>query len=99
MARGAEKLQGIIYICKFSSMPYESDQVTNGGQQSWSLALAVHHGELHVGLLDHLVGPAGHVCVAVEDSRADVPPVWLSTVLKASIFVALNKDGQRSKLG
>ena len=34
IARGAEKLQGIIYICKFSSMPYESDQVTNGGQQS-----------------------------------------------------------------
>ena len=69
----------------------EASSHPDGGEQSRPFPLAVHHGELHVGLLHDLVGPAGHVGVSVEDPGPDITTTGLPTVFQACVFVSCNK--------
>ena len=66
----------------------EASRHPDGGEQSRPFPLTVHHGELHVGLLHDLVGPAGHVSVSVEDPGPDITAAGLPTVFQACVFVS-----------
>ena len=65
----------------------EAARYTDSGQHSAAFALAVDDGELQIFSSNRLIGPAGHMRLAVEQSLTDITPIGTPGVVQCRILV------------